>query len=147
MIIRRLLAVLCAALVISGVAKAAIDGIETRFQAQQVNIGQLAVGMRPFTTVSNAATCNHGACLITTEPLTTTAGSTQAITISNSRVVAGDMAICQADANGSTGEPVITSCRVTDGQIVASLRNVAAAAAFNGAIKIYVMILKAGNLN
>jgi len=143
---RKLLAFL-AFLLLPLAAYAAITGTVGTYQAQQMQIGQLALGRGTGTCVSNAVTINNGSGVITTEALSTAAGATQAITLTNSRIAAGDMVYAVADPNGSTGTPTISNVTVTATTAVFNLKNDHASAAFNGAIKIYIFISKQGNLN
>ena len=128
-------------------ANAVLSGTDSRQQNQQVAIGQLQVGSSTGTASSNAVTINAASGVITTESLTTAAGATQNITLTNDRVAAGDMVFAMVDANGSAGQPAVANVTLTAGQVVFAVRNLHASNALNAAVKIYFVINKAGNSN
>lgn len=127
-------------------AQAIITGTDSTNQAQQVRMGQLQLGMGS-STGTNTPTINNGSGTITTASLTTAAGATQAITLTNNRIAAGDAIQATADPNGSAGVPVVANVAVSAGQAIFLVQNIAGAAALNAPIKIYFVINKAGNLN
>lgn len=145
MIIRRIISAGAAVVMSAGIAFAAITGTWSEKQDEQVAMGQLQLGMGAAT--GNSVTINQGAGVITTAALSTAAGATQAITLTNSRVAVGDSVQCTVDPNGSTGTPVCANAAITAGQIVFTIQNIAAAAALNAAVKVYWTINKAGNPN
>lgn len=128
-------------------AKAALDGTNSAMQAQQVALGQLQVGSATGTASSNAVTINAASGVITTESLSTASGATQNITLTNSRIAAGDMVFAICDPASSAGQPAVVSVTVTAGQAVFAVRNLHASTALNAAVKIYFVINKAGNSN
>ena len=93
--------------------------------------GSSAVATAGAATLAN----RHGQ--VTSEALTTAAAATYTLTLTNTQVKAGDnVQAMSAYGTSTTGEPVVTRVAVTDGQIVFSVKNVAAAAALNGTIKV-----------
>lgn len=128
-------------------AQAVIDGIDGRMQRQQVQIGQLAVGIGTGTASSNAVTINAGSGIITTEALSTAAGATQAITLTNDRLAVGDVIFAMVDKGASAGQPVVANVVVTANTAVFTIQNIHASAALNAAVKIYFVLSKAGNAN
>lgn len=127
-------------------AHAVITGTNSTSQAEQMRIGQLQAGLGTATG-SNTPTINNGAGIITTAALATAAGGTQAITLTNNRIAAGDQVFASMDNNGSTGQPMIANVQVTAGQAIFVIQNIHASVALNAAVKISFLINKAGNAN
>lgn len=134
----------CALLASVMLAHAAIDGINSQSQSQQVAVGQMQLGMG--TATGNSVTINQGAGIITTAALSTAQNATTAITLTNNRVAVGDMIQCTVDPLTSAGTPFCANARVTAGQIVFNVGNTNAAA-LNAAVAIHWTINKAGNNN
>lgn len=88
------------------------------------------------TSSAGAVTLNKSAGLITTESVTTAAGSDYTLTITNSKVLASDLVFANV-ANGSNtgGSPCISTVTPAAGSLVIKVHN-AGAAAFNGTLKI-----------
>lgn len=128
------------------VAHAVITGTDSTNQAMQVRMGQVQLGMGT-SSGTNTPTINNGSGIITTAALATAAGGTQAITLTNSRIAVGDAIQATADPNGSAGTPIVANVAVTANQAVFLLQNIHAANALNGAVKIYFVVNKGGNLN
>lgn len=143
--LKRIGLALAGLLFVTTAATAQMTGTESRMQKQRVSIGEVQPGLG--TATGNSVTINNGAGIVTTAALSTAAGATQAITVSNNRVAVGDLVLASVDANGSTGTPVVTSAAITANQIVVTLQNIHASVAFNGALKVYFLVLKAGNAN
>lgn len=143
---RRIVLGLFALMLSSAAAFAACcDGTDSRMQNQQVSIGRLELGMG--TATGNSVTINNGSGVITTAALTTAAGATQAVTLTNSNIAVGDIVLAQVDPNGSAGTPVVANVAITAGQAVITLQNIHASAALNSAVKVYFQLIKAGNTN
>lgn len=128
-------------------AQAVLSGTDSRQQAQQVALGQLQVGSSTGTASSNAVTINAGSGVITTEALSTAAGATQNITLTNDRIAAGDMVFAVVDPASSAGTPIIANVAVSASTAVFKIQNIHASTALNAAVKIYFVINKAGNSN
>jgi len=89
------------------------------------------------TSTASAATINTQAGTVTTEALTTAAGSTYTMTLTNSLVTASSIVLVSVGKGTATaGEPVVQFVTPAAGSVVILIRNVAAAAALNGTIKI-----------
>lgn len=117
--------------------------------AQIVNMARLKVGSGTGTCSSNAVTVNRASGVITTEALTTAAGATYTCTLTSSKIKAGDMVLAIVDANGSAGMPVLANVTVTGSSGTAAfvIQNIHASAALNAAVKIYFLVITAGNPN
>jgi hypothetical protein len=104
---------------------------------------KLDTGTKTATASSGAATLNKSSGIITTEALTTAAGSDYTLVLTNSKIAAGDNALVSIDSNGSTGLPLLYSAKCTSNTLTVIVRNAHASAAFNAALKIGFAILKA----
>lgn len=92
---------------------------------------------------SNAGVLSKMAGVITTESLTTAAGSSQALTITNTLCASTDIIlISRGGGTNSAGSPLMKVVPGT-GSFVITLDNVHASAAFNGTFKISFLLLKA----
>jgi hypothetical protein len=94
------------------------------------------------TCVTNAATLNKRAGVITSESLATAAGASQALTITCNQVAATDLIFI--DMNGGTNTTGSLEMKVVPGagSFVITLTNRHASAAFNGTFKIAYQIVK-----
>lgn len=102
----------------------------TKFTESDVLVGTA-------TSTAGAATVGNQAGLITTESLTTAAGSTYTMTLTNALITANSLVfVTVAKGSATTGEPVVQFVTPAAGSAVILIRNVAAAAALNGTIKI-----------
>lgn len=98
---------------------------------------QLDVETGTATSTAGAATINAQTGLITTEALTTAAAATYTMTLTNSTITAGSIVLVTVGkGTATTGEPVVQFVTPAAGSCVILIRNVAAAAALNGTIKI-----------
>ena len=81
---------------------------------------------------------------MTTGTLTTASGSTQAITITNSSIVATSMVFVQVAAYSGTlatnGYPVVTKVVPAAGSVVISITNVHGANALSGTVKLRFLV-------
>ena len=100
-------------------------------------------GTKTATAASGAATLNKMAGVVTSEALTTAAGATYTLTLTNSSVAAADQVFASVNLGAGTGG-MPTVCQVTPaaGSVVIVVQNVHASAAFNAAIKIIFMVVK-----
>jgi hypothetical protein len=95
------------------------------------------------TATAGAATLakNHGK--ITSESLTTAAGATYTLTITDSRIAATDLVYASvAMGTATTGVPVITTVKPAAGSVAIIIQNIAAAAALNGTIVVSFSVFK-----
>lgn len=104
--------------------------------------GKISADTGAATMSSNAGTLNQIAGKITSESLTTAAGSAQALTVANSLVEATDVVI--ATMNGGTNTNGTLELKAVAGasQIVFTLTNRHASAAFNGTFIIGYLVIK-----
>jgi len=102
----------------------------------------LDTGTKTATAVAGAATLAKDAGVITSEALTTAAGATYTLTLTNSSIAAADQVFVSVSPVAGTGTPVVASVIPAAGSVVIVIQNIHASAAFNAAIKISFMVLK-----
>lgn len=132
-------------------AKTALKGSETGERsteaAQIFNAARLKLGSGTGTCASNAVTLNRAAGVITTEALTSAAGTTYTCTLTSSKIQSGDVVIATVDPNGSTGQPILLNAAVSSGSVAFIVKNIDASAALNAAVKIRFIVVTSGNPN
>lgn len=116
--------------------------VESRFARQRVRVGDIESDAGTGTCVTNAVTINRMAGVITTEALTTAAGSTQAITLTSDHIEAGDMVQATCDPGASAGTPTVANVTVTASTAAILLKNIHATNALTAAVKIYFLVIK-----
>ena len=108
-------------------------------------IHQLALGgdVKTATATAGAATLAKSSGVITTEVVTTAAGATYTLTLTNSLVGAADQVFASVQ-NGTNNAGLAQIATVTPGagNVVIVVRNAHASAAFNGTLKIAFALLK-----
>lgn len=117
-----------------------IDKIRARLEA-----GLLQTTASRGTASSDALTINALAGIITTETKSTAAAGTYAITLTNTRIVRGDIVVAHVLKNsngGGNGTAVVTGIVVTNNQVVITVTNIHGSAAFNGAHTIGFKVFK-----
>lgn len=98
---------------------------------------QLDTGTKTAAATAGAATLNKAAGVITSEALTTAAGATYTLTLTDSAIAAADQVFASvAMGTSTTGLPAITTVTPAAGSVVIVVRNAHASAALNGTIKI-----------
>jgi hypothetical protein len=117
----------------------AVWAIPAAFGQSTLNTYALSIGVgtKTATATSGAATLNQPSGLITSEALTTAAGATYTLTITNSTVAATDIPFASVyNGTNSAGTPVIATVTPASGTLTIVVRNAHASAAFNGTLKI-----------
>jgi|GEM_PF-3059565 len=105
---------------------------------------QLDTGTKTATATAGAATLNKDSGKITTEALTTAAGATYALTLTDSSIAAADMVFASvAFGTATAGMPIVTSVAPAAGSVVITILNGHASAAFDGTLKISFLVVKA----
>lgn len=109
----------------------------------KISAAEIDLGTDAQTCVSNAATTTKNAAIITSESLTTAHTASQALAITKTGVVAGDVATAQIiGGTNSGGLPGISKVVCTANTVTISLTNYAASTnAFNGTFIIGLQIL------
>lgn len=118
-------------------------GIERMRQNQLVAVNGLCTDFGTGTAVAGAVTVNTYIGKVTSESLTTAAAGEYTLTLTNNKIAAGDIVFASVDPLASTGTPGIGGCKVTASTVVITVTNLDAAAAFNAAIQINFMVVKA----
>lgn len=107
----------------------------------KTNYSQIEVDAGTATSTAGAATINNQVGVITTEALTTAAGSTYTMTLTNSVIKSTSVVLVTVGkGTATTGEPVVQFVTPASGSAVILIRNVAAAAALNGTITIGFLV-------
>lgn len=110
-----------------------------------VNVGQLSLGkgVKTASATSGAATLNQPSGVVTSEALTTAAGATYTLTLTNNKVAATDIAhVTLGLGSSTTGTATLCTSTVTDGQIKCVVQNIHASAALNGTLAFYFNLIK-----
>lgn len=104
---------------------------------------QVDAGTRTATASSGAATLNKESGVITSEALTTAAGATYTLTLTDSAIAATDIVMASVNLGAGTGgTPTVASVKPGAGSLTIVIQNIHASAAFNAAIKIAFVDLK-----
>lgn len=99
-------------------------------------------GTKTATATGGAATLSKTAGVITSEAITTAAGATYTLTLTNTKVAATSQVFASVNLGAGTGgTPAIASVTPAAGSVVIIVQNIHASAAFNAAIKIAFMVL------
>lgn len=103
-----------------------------------VNLGASATA----TATGGAATSNNQRVVVTSESLTTAAGSAYTLTLTNSKISASDIVMVSV-ANGTNTQGLLHVTRVTPGagSVAIVINNIHASQALNGTIVISVVVL------
>jgi hypothetical protein len=100
-------------------------------------------GTKTATATAGAATLSKGSGVITSEALTTAAGATYTLTLTNTAIAAADMVFASvANGTATTGTPVVATVKPAAGSVVIIIQNIHASAAVNGTLKIAFAVLK-----
>lgn len=100
-------------------------------------------GTKTASATAGAATLNKSSGVITTESLSTAAGASYTLTITNSQVAAADQPFASVWlGTATTGTPVVTITKPLAGSLLVTVKNIDASAAFNGTLKIAFGVLK-----
>jgi hypothetical protein len=149
----RLLGVAAAFVAILSTAAFAITsgttGTEKRWQKSGLRVGALTMQNLTATAASNAATLNSSSGgIITTESLTTAAGATYTLTLTNDAIAAGDMVFASVqDGTSNAGTPAITTVAPAAGSVVIIVQNIHSSNAVNGTLKISFFVVKQSALD
>ena len=103
----------------------------------------LDTGTKTATATAGAATLNKMSGTVTSESLTTAAGATYTLTVTDSDIAAADIVGAAVQlGTATTGMPTITTTTPAAGSVVIVVQNIHASAALNGTIKIAFWVLK-----
>jgi hypothetical protein len=105
-------------------------------------------GTKTVTSVGAAATgtatLNKTQGKITTPALTTAAAATHVVTLTNSKIAAGDtVLVTVGKGTATTGTPTVGDVTPGAGNVVISIQNIHASAAVNGTLVIGYLVIKA----
>lgn len=96
-------------------------------------------------TISGAATSDTAVCLITTfTDVNSAAGATYTLTLTNNKIAASSVLLVTVSyGSATTGFPIVTGITPGSGSATIVITNAHPSAAFNGSLKIGVMVVKA----
>lgn len=97
-----------------------------------------------ITSASTGVTLNQFCGQITTVALTTAAAAEERFTVTNNKVAATDVVVLSSTYNGA-GTPAFAVCNVTAGAFDVVITNLHAANAFNAAMVLNFVVIKATN--
>lgn len=119
-------------------------GTEKRYQQSGLRSGVLIQKNNTATATAGAATSNaSGSGVVTSEALTTAAGATYTLTLTNDMIAAADTVFASvALGTATTGMPAVTTVAPAAGSVVVIVQNIHASAALNGTIKISFLVVK-----
>lgn len=96
------------------------------------------------TAAAQAATCDSLEGVVTSEVLSTAAGASYTLTLTNSEIAPGDMVLVNVGlGTASAGQPVLGTVTPGAGSATIIITNRAAAAALNGTIVLWFRVIKA----
>lgn len=126
----------------SGTFTTLITATVTASDLATVESLKIDTGTKTATATAGAATLSKTAGVITSEALTTAAGATYTLTLTNTKIAATSQVFASVNLGAGTGgTPAIASVTPAAGSVVIVVQNIHASAAFNAAIKIAFMIL------
>lgn len=98
---------------------------------------KLDTGTKTATATAGAVTLSKTSGVITSEAITTAAGATYTLTLTNTKIAATSVVLASVNLGAGTGgTPAIASVTPGAGSVVIVVQNIHASAAFNAAIKI-----------
>lgn len=115
------------------------------YRNQRMSMQGIATEVGTATASSAAATLNDLCGLITTESLTTAQNAIYALTLTNSKIAAGDLVFASVqDGSNTQGTPMIGQIKPGAGTCLIEVINKhASSEALNGTLKIAFMVVKA----
>src|SRR5262249_42788676 len=120
-----------------------LQPIELRASQVIVPKLQLDSGRKTATASAGAATLTKSSGKITTESLTTAAGATYTLTLTNTTIAAADQIYASVyNGTNTQGIPVVTKVTPGPGQVVIVVTNLHARQAFHGTLVISFMVVK-----
>ena len=100
-------------------------------------------GTKTATATGGAATLSKNSGVITSEALTTAAGATYTLTLTNTTIAATDQVFASVMYGTATaGMPVVTRVTPGSGSVVIIVQNIHASAALDGTIKISFLVVQ-----
>jgi hypothetical protein len=126
---------------------AGTTGTEKAARKQQIQFAALEADQPASATASaGAATLNQATGQVTSESLTTAAGATYTLTLTNSDIAATSQLFATVGLGTSTaGQPTVASVVCAAGSATIVIQNIHATNAFNGTIVVgFLLVRKAG---
>lgn len=92
---------------------------------------------------SSSATLNKMAGSVTTPTMTSAAGASHSLVLTNSTVVATDFVLANIATTSTAGIPILNTALASSGSIVFNIKNVHASTAFDSPLTISFLVIKA----
>lgn len=100
-------------------------------------------GTKTAAATAGAATLSKLAGVVTSESITTAAGATYTLTLTNTTIAAADQVyVSVQNGTNAAGLPAVTTVTPGAGSVVIVIRNAHASAAFSGTIKVAYLVVK-----
>lgn len=126
----------------SGTFTTLITATVTASDLATVESLKIDTGTKTATATAGAATLSKTAGVITSEALTTAAGATYTLTLTNTKIAATSQVFASvAYGTATAGMPCVTRVTPASGSVVIIVQNIHASAALDGTIKIAFMVL------
>lgn len=104
----------------------------------------LGKGVKTAAATAGAATLHQPSGKITSEALTTIAGATYTLTLTNQKIAAADIVqVTVALGTATTGMPTICTVKPAANSVVVIVQNIHASAALNGTLVFSFAVIKA----
>jgi hypothetical protein len=121
------------------------EGQEPKYRNMLLEVNGLASEISTGSCSSSAVTISDYTGIITTESLTTAQNAIETITLTNTKIAAGDLVfVTLANGTNSAGTPILGTVTPADGSCVIKVINQhASSVTFNGTLKIGFAVVKA----
>lgn len=116
------------------------DFLGLRLNPSQLSLGK---GTQTASATAGAATLSQPQGKITSEALTTAAGATYTLTLTNTKIVATDLVFASvAFGTATAGAPAVVRVQPAAGSVVITVQNIHAANALDGTIVVSYFVVK-----
>ena len=120
-----------------------MDYTGLQYKIDELCVDDVYVDGGTATATAGAATLNRSVGKVTSEALTTAAGASYTLTLTNSKIAAADVVLASVNRGaGTTGTPAITRVVPAAGSCVIVVQNIHASEALNAAVVISFVTFK-----
>lgn len=120
-----------------------INDTGLQHKVTELNVADVYVDGGTATATAGAATLNNSVGKITTAALTTAAGATYTLTLTNSKIAAADIVLASvAFGTATAGMPVVCRVKPAAGSCTIVIQNIHASAALDGTLVISFVTVK-----
>jgi hypothetical protein len=119
-----------------------LSKINSMFTEQYTNVSDPG-GTKTAAATAGAATLSRYSGVVTSESITTAAGSNYTLTLTNTLIAAADQVFVSVSFGTNTqGTPYVSTVTPAAGSVVIVIKNDHATLAFNGTIKVQFLVVK-----